>query len=209
MRYLLENCQQLTLLTREQKGISRQTLPTPTPQVRCGIAHFRKAAAEILRDKKKAETYAELKEIELLNQGKEGVLFSTEDRILSQRAVQILKPYGKTVLDAAEFYARHLKTISGSRKVSEVVSELLAPRAADGLSVDYLSDLKIKFQAFSRKFGESMIAGITAKEISTWLRELNVGIVSRNTTRSRPATFFSFAKKQGHTQANPIADVGG
>ena len=75
------------------------------------------------------------------------------------------------------------------------------------LSADYLSDLKIKFRLFSQPFGERMIADIAPKEISSWLQGLSVGAVSRNTIRSRLATLFSFAKRQGYTPKNPMADV--
>lgn len=162
---------------------------------------------KFFKTKVEAETYVQTKEIELLNQGSEAALFPTELRILAQRADVILKPFGKSVLDAAEFYARHLQTISGSRKVTEVSDELFTARKADGMSADYLSDLKIKFDRFNRDFGDRMIASITAKEISTWLRGLGVGPVSRNTTRSRLSTLFNFARRQGYLQTNPVADV--
>ena len=157
--------------------------------------------------RKEAETYAEIKEIELLNQGVEATTFSTELRVLAQRASNILQPFGKTVLDAAEFYASHLRSMASSQTVSAVITELIATREADGLSSDYLSDLKIKYREFSQKFGARMVASITAKEIADWLRGLKVGPVSRNTTRSRLATLFSFAKKAGYTRENPIVDV--
>ncbi len=181
----------------------------PHPRLKFVVAsHISgKRQRKFFKTKKEAETYAELKEIELLNQGKEGALFSTEDRILSQRAGEILKPYGKTVLQAAEFLAQHLRTITGSKKVSDVASELLAALATDGLSNDYRKDLKIKFNAFSSKFGEQMIASITAKEIADWIRSLNVGAVSRNTFRSRLATLFGFAKRRGYAPENPVLNV--
>lgn len=157
--------------------------------------------------KREAETYVEIKEIELLNQGTEATTFSTELRVLAQRAANILQPFGKTVLDAAEFYASHLRSMSSSRSVATVVNELIAAREEDGLSADYLSDLKIKFRGFAQDFGHRMIASVTAKEISDWLRGMKVGPVSRNTTRSRLATLFSFAKRAGYTKENPIRDV--
>ena len=166
-----------------------------------------KRERKFFETRREAETYAQLKEIELLNQGVEGATFSTELRVLAQRAESLLAPFGKTVLDAAEFYAAHLRTISGSRQVCEVVAELLEARKADGLSADYLADLKIKFERFNRDFGERMIASITAKEITDWLRSLGVGAVSRNTTRSRLATLFGFAKRLGYTPENPIDNV--
>jgi integrase len=157
--------------------------------------------------KREAETYVELKSVELLNQGVEGATFSSELRVLARRAATLLEPFGKTVLDAAEFYAQHLRRISASCKVAEVVEEMLGSRAGDGLSEDYLADLKIKYRAFAHTFGDRMIADIAPKEISGWLRHLNVGAVSRNTIRSRLTTLFSFAKRQGYTSHNPIMEV--
>src|SRR5450432_1266224 len=137
--------------------------PYPHPRLKFVVASHIDGRRErkFFATKKEAETYAQIKEIELLNQGKEGATFPTELRILAQRADSILQPFGKTVLDAAEFYAKHLRSISGSRKVLEVVSELLAARLADGLSADYMDDLKIKYDRFSRDFGDRMIASLT------------------------------------------------
>jgi hypothetical protein len=71
---------------------------------------------------------------------------------LAQRAAEILKPYDKTVVEAAEFYAKHLRTITASLKVSDVVKELHAARKVDGASTDYLNDLRLRLGAFSRAF---------------------------------------------------------
>jgi hypothetical protein len=158
---------------------------------------YGRRARKFFKTKAEAETYVQIKEVELLNQGSEAAIFPTHLRVLAQRAAAILEPFGKTVLDAAEYYAKHLQTISGSRKIVEVAEELSLARKADGMSADYLRDLKIKFDSFNKTFGERMIASITAKEISAWLRSLNVGPVSRNTTRSRLSTLFNFARRQG------------
>ena len=166
-----------------------------------------KRERKFFETKKEAESFAQIKEIELLNQGREGAAFSTDLRVMAQRADDILKPFNKTVLDAAEFYAKHLRTISGSRRVADVVAELLAARMADGMSAAYLHDLRIRLGNFARTFGDKMIAGLTAKDISAWLRSLKVGPVSRNTVRRRLSTLFVFAKRQGYTAENPIADV--
>lgn len=157
--------------------------------------------------KVEAETYAKIKEIELLNQGMEGAVFSTDLRVMAQRADQILKPFNKTVLEAAEFYAKHLRGISGSKRVADVIAELLAAREADGMSTAYLHDLRIRLGNFARTFGDQMIAGLTANTVSAWLRSLTVGAVSRNTVRRRLSTLFIFAKRQGYAAENPIADV--
>ena len=120
---------------------------------------------------------------------------------------ELLQPLGATLRDAAKFYAGHLKAITGSRKVREVVADLLAARTADGMSPRYLGDLRVRLGRFVLSFGEEMIAGITASRIDEWLRGLGVGSVTRNTFRRRLAVLFSFAKRRGYVAENPITDV--
>lgn len=166
-----------------------------------------KRSRRFFETKKEAETFAQQKKIEALNQGIEGAEFSTELRVLATRADALLAPFGKTIMDAAEFFAAHLKRITVSRSFSEVAREVLATRKADGASADYLRDIRLKFDAFARTFGERMVADITAKEVHDWIRALPVGAVSRNTTRSRLGTLFSFARRQGYAERNPVEDV--
>src|ERR1700760_2157649 len=66
--------------------------------------------------KSEAETYVEQKEIELLNQGKEGVQFPSRLRVHAQQAQERLQPHGKTILDAVEFYLKHLRSAQHSVK---------------------------------------------------------------------------------------------
>jgi site-specific recombinase XerD len=120
---------------------------------------------------------------------------------------RVVAAYGKTLRDAAEFYAAHLKAITGSRKVRDVVADLLAARAADGMSQRYLGDLRVRLGRFVDSFGEEMIAALNASQIDKWLRDLRVGPVTRNTFRRRLGVLFSFAKRRGYVTENPIPDV--
>ena len=118
-----------------------------------------------------------------------------------------MQPYGKTIRDATNFYLAHLKAVTGSRKVGEVVSDLLAARTADGMSPRYLGDLRVRLGRFVSCFGEEMIAAINARQIDEWLRGLGVGAVTRNTFRRRLTVLYSFAKRRGYVTENPVADV--
>jgi len=66
-----------------------------------------------------AKTYAAQKEIALLNQGTEGMKFPTELRVMAQRAAEQLKPFGKTIAEAAQFYVKHLAAESRSIPVGQ------------------------------------------------------------------------------------------
>lgn len=58
-----------------------------------------------------------------------------------------------------------------------------------------------------RYLGDTMIAAVTAKQVSDWLRGLNVGPVTRNSNRRRLAALFSFTWRNGYVTTNPLPDV--
>ena len=141
------------------------------------------------------------------NYGTAALSISDALRVEAIECCELLQPYGKTLRDAAKFYAAHLSAVTGSRKVREVVADLLAARAADGMSPRYLGDLRVRLGRFVDSFGEEMIAALSASRIDEWLRARRVGAVTRNTFRRRLAVLFSFAKRRGYVIENPIADV--
>jgi len=159
------------------------------------------------KDKGEAETLLRLAEVQQENYGTAALSISDALRVEAIECSELLQPYGKTLRDAARFYVAHLKAITGSRKVSEVVADLLTARSADGMSARYLGDLRVRLGRFAHSFDEEMIAGISASRIDEWLRGLGVAPVTRNAYRRRLGTLFSFAKRRGYVSENPIADV--
>ena len=159
------------------------------------------------KEKAKAETYLQFAKVQQENYGTAVLSISDALRVEAIECADLLQPFGATLRDAARFYAAHLKAITGSRKVSEVVADLLAARTADGLSPRYLKDLRWRLGRFTLSFGEQMIAGIGASRIDQWLRGLGVAAATRNTFRRRLAALFNFAKRRGYVKENPVADV--
>jgi integrase len=159
------------------------------------------------KDKVEAETFMQFAKVQQENYGTAALSIPDALRVEAIECCELLQPFGVTLRDAAKFYAAHLKAVTGSRKVGEVVADLLVARAADGMSARYLGDLRVRLGRFVQSFGEEMIAGISASRIDEWLRGLGVGAVTRNTFRRRLAVLFSFAKRRGYVTENPIADV--
>ena len=159
------------------------------------------------KDKAEAQTFMHVAEVQQENYGTAALSITDALRVEAIECAELLQPYGKTLRDAAKFYAAHLKAVTGSRKVSEVVADLLAARTSDGMSARYLGDLRVRLGRFVHSFGEEMIAGISASRIDEWLRGLGVGAVTRNTFRRRLAVLFGFAKRRGYVTENPVADV--
>ena len=159
------------------------------------------------KDKAEAETFYQLAKVQQENYGTAALSISDSLRVEAIECRELLEPFGATLRDAAKFYAAHLRSVTGSRKVGEVVADLLAARTADGMSPRYLGDLRVRLGRFVQSFGEEMIAGISASRIDEWLRGLNVGAVTRNTFRRRLGVLCSFAKRRGYVTDNSRSRV--
>jgi hypothetical protein len=159
------------------------------------------------KEKAEADTFMQFAKVQQENYGTAALSIPDALRVEAIECCELLQPFGVTLRDAAKFYAAHLKAVTGSRKVKEVVADLLAARTTDGMSPRYLGDLRVRLGRFVLSFGEEMIAAISASRIDQWLRSLGVGAVTRNTFRRRLAVLFSFAKRRGYVTENPISEV--
>ena len=76
------------------------------------VVNFKKEGRRSRRffvTKREAETFIDQKKVEMLNGGNEAAQFPTALRVMRGEAAQLLTPYGKTILDAVNFYLPHLK----------------------------------------------------------------------------------------------------
>jgi integrase len=116
-----------------------------------------------------------------------------------------LAQYGKTICDAAEFLIDHLERIRRCKiTMVQLADEVLEAKHKDGMSDDYLSDLKLRLARFCREFGERPIAAIAVEEIDNWLRDLNGSPKSRANYRANIGVMFSYATKRGMLDSNPV-----
>jgi integrase len=195
----------LAVMARSQFRIKSYKHPRLKFVVRSKITG--KWQRKFFKTKREAETYVELKQIELLNQGKEGMMFPAELRVMAHRAKDRLEPYGKTIDDAAEFYLKHLQAEKRSVPVEHAVDELIANRQNAGLSKLYCGDIKFRLGRFAKAFAGRTVATITTKDINGWLESLEVGPVTRNTFRRDARTLFSFCCDHRYCAENPATST--
>jgi integrase len=158
------------------------------------------------KSRDEAQGYYDLAKAQIQDFGNAAMSISDALRAEAAACSQSLKTFGKTITDATRFYVDHLEQITRSQTVAHAVSELRAACKADGKSVRYLRDLKYRLGRFADDFGTRVIAEITTADIDEWLRELNLGPVSRNTFRRRLVTLFKFAKTRGWCRTIPAAE---
>ena len=133
--------------------------------------------------KREAETYVDIQRVALPNQGKEGVSFPTELRVIAQRCADKLSPFGKTIDEGTEFYIKHLETEQGSVPVEQAVEEFIEHRRKQKDSSFHISDLNYHLGRFVKSFAGRSVASLETKEIDAWLHSLGVGAVTQNTFR--------------------------
>src|SRR5215469_154910 len=136
---------------------------------------------KFFKTEREAKTYVALKEVELLNEGRNGVIFSPELRAMAQYGADKLKPFGKNISDAVDFYVRHLEATTRSVPLEEAVRELLENRRTAGASARYCKDLRLRLTRFCSEFPGRTLADISTAEIDAWLAALNLAPLSRNT----------------------------
>lgn len=161
---------------------------------------------KFFRTKVEAQTFVQLKETELLNQGKEGATFPSWLRVMAQRENDRLHPFGKTLTDATEFYLRHLEATSRSVPVEQATRELIQNRKRSGLSDRYVYEMDIKLRRFCNHFPDRCIAEISTADVDTWLETLSLAPGSRNTFRRDLNTLFSFAVTRRYCATNPVIE---
>jgi integrase len=159
------------------------------------------------KEKAEAQTYFELCRVEIENHGLAAFSLSESLRIEAYECSENLVAVDSTLRQATAFFLDHVRNIRRSRKISDLISELLKARTDDGLSARYLADLRTRLARFADAFGERIISTVAPAEIDKWLRLLGVGSVTRNTFRRRLAVLFNFARRRGYLSKNPIADV--
>lgn len=153
--------------------------------------------------KNEADAFAENRNIELKNSGREGAEFPTALRVMAQECKDALSKYGKTIKEATDFFIAHLKASAKSCTAVQLVKELVAAKKADGASVRHVDDLRSRLNIFAEKFDGAPVATITSAEIDDWLRSLPCSPVTRNHYRRLIVLAFNFALQRGYATDNP------
>jgi integrase len=165
------------------------------------------------RSREEAKTFMQLSKIQLLNHGVAALSIPDCLRVEALEVSELLRPYGKTLRDAAAFYLPHLKACARTATVATLVTELIEAKTADGASERYRSDWRTRLKSFGATFGDRIVAEITSSELDHWLRSLHgksgklLSPVSRNNSRRILTTLFTFAKSHGYCIGNPALET--
>src|SRR5581483_156647 len=174
------------------------------PHLRYVVNYYEndKRKRKFFETKKAADSFADEQQIEADNKRVVGEL-PAELRFMAKQCSEALSAFGKTIKDATEHFIAHLLASEKSCTASELVNQLIAAKARDGVSLRHLQDLRHRLDAFAKKFDGQPVATITTPELDDWLRSLSVAPVTRNHYRRLIILAYNFAVERGYAANNP------
>ncbi len=159
---------------------------------------------EFFRSKKDAETWVEETRTKLANEGQSALTIPDELRIMAVKCAADLRPFGKTIADAARFYIAHLNQDAKSCTINDLKVSFILAKRQDGVSDSYLADLESRLGRFAKDFGTRSAASFDSGQVDDWLRGLPLAPVSRNNFRTVLHALFTFAVDRGCCAVNPM-----
>jgi len=153
--------------------------------------------------KDEADTFAQQQKAKRGNEGASAFALAATDRVDAEKALEVLRPHGRTLREAAEFFVKHLRIVQSPKTVSELVSELVENKARDGASARYLKDLRTRLKIFAASFPETKVMELSTATIDDWLRDLPHSATTRNNYRRLIGVLLSYGVQRGYCLENP------
>jgi integrase len=142
--------------------------------------------------------------------GQAGLDISDDLRAQAVDCARKLKPFGRTLSEAVDFFVRHLFA-SESAQVDKLVDDYIRSQERGGLSARHLRDVRNRLARFKADFGSHPCRTVTAAEIEQWLFDLHNGDNPAPQTvknwRATVRAFFAWALRQRAVDINPVDAV--
>jgi integrase len=172
-----------------------------------------KRQARYFRDARSARTFANEKQVELLNEGRKHSEITDEERraVLAARELgeRLAREgiHGFALTAAVDHYAERLKELAYSTTVLKATEELIEIREAEGRSHVHILDTRHRLLRFARAHRDRLAASITTKEIDGWLLGLGCAPQTRDNYRRAIHNLFAFCVSRGYSAGNPAKNA--
>jgi integrase len=203
------------------KKLIRKTWPKIRHVVIKGEPFFRVDARKTGTDGKqetfKLRAEAEARALEIERQfaasGTEGLTFPAELRGMALTAQKLLEPFGKSIVQAAEFYRTHLEETQ-KRRDSALVSTLATAWHAEKesgkhrkLRSDTIRGIRQTSELLAKAFGQRRILEVTTSDLRQCIDALDAGLRRKFNLRSMISQFFNWCIALGHLEKNPATPI--
>jgi integrase len=137
------------------------------------------------------------------------VSLDAETRLEAFRAIELLRPHGKTITDAVRYYLAHLKERSSSAPFSALAAKIreeFERRENANEIVDRSAESVIEtLRKLERRFADHWVSEIRTEDIRSWLLGLPLAAKTRNRHRGNASQIFDLAVDYNLASVNPVS----
>ncbi len=159
------------------------------------------------KTKGEADTFAEAKRTERLNEGTAALGLSQDARQDAAKALETLTPHGITLLQSAEYYSRHVLAYRNAPLVPEIVTRLVADAEKNDRRDRTVEELRSRLTTFSEGFADRRLSEITVEEIEGWLDEDDWSPRTRINYLTKISQLFNYALRHRWVDANIVERI--
>ena len=163
------------------------------------------------RTQEDAQKYADDRNKEQFDWGK-GAL-TAEERAMANFCIFNLTAWGKTLLDATDFYIQHLERMHHKMSVAQLgeraEKEFMRRLKNHEIGTRHFGSIKQIIKKLTIRFGEIPITAVKGPHLRNWIAGMDVAPASKNWARLYSSVIFGYAKEAGLLDENPAADISG
>jgi len=161
--------------------------------------------------RKDADTFARLKNLEIEKHGATATL-DDSTRVDAMQAHKALEGTGVSILEAAEWYKRHMSQAAKSVTVKELTAQCeLYTQEQVGKgekSLEHLQAIRKVGRALTNALGESLTCDLTRPVIVKWLDTLtHLSDTSKDFYRRYAMVIFAYGVARGYSEVNPAHGI--
>jgi integrase len=133
------------------------------------------------------------------------------DRLVYSEALERLKPFGKTLLQAVNTAIAVYKEEVGMSPMTmrDASARFLEHKGLENCRQSYLDNAKTSMNAILERFGNKLVSQVTTDDLQAWLLKRNISPVTWNNWRRDLRVFFNFCINEPNrwTKSNPAAAI--
>jgi integrase len=160
---------------------------------------------------KDAKAAANEKNRALIAFGSSASQLDVTQRAEAYRAFELLKPYGKSLIDAVRFYVEDLELQNRSIPMAKFIEEFRHRIAAKQVNGNYrkrsAESLRDTLAKLEKRFGSELLSTIKTEQIGAWLNALPLAARTKSNHRSYTYQVFESALNSGYVRVNPVKGV--
>jgi integrase len=160
---------------------------------------------ETFKNREEAATRAEQIRMMFKNEGDAAFTLPPNIRAEAAHCVELLKPHGATITEAATYYLKHVLAYRTAPTVGEIVRRMLDDAATANRRPRTIRDLRERLGRFAKTFGERQLSSITFEELKAWLDNPMQSARTRVNHATKASQLYNYAIRHGWVEQN-LAD---